>query len=146
MEKLITEHTMESAGPGRADGRLDIINRMMPELPAKQFALEWIAAWNSHNLDAIMSHYDDEVVLTSPVAAKILNRPSGTVEGKVAVRHYFKRGLEVYPNLTFELLDVMHGVSSIVLCYRNQKGTTTAEFMELGESGKIMRVVANYSA
>ena len=122
-----------------------MIARMTPEPAAKEFALEWIEAWNSHDLDAIMSHYDDEVVLTSPVAAKLLNRTSGTVEGKAAVRDYFRRGLEVYPNLNFELLDVMHGISSVVLCYRNQKGTKTAEFMELGESGKIMRVVANYS-
>ena len=38
----------------------------------------------------------------------------------------------------------MHGLFSIVLCYKNQKGTKTAEFMEFGQSGKIMRVVANY--
>ena len=122
-----------------------MMTRMSPELDIKDFARYWIEAWNSHNLDAIMSHYDDNVVLTSPVAATILNRPSGTVEGKVALREYFKRGLEVYPNLNFELLDVMGGLSSIVICYRNQKGTKTAEFMELGTSGKIIRVVANYS-
>ena len=122
-----------------------MMTRMSPELDIKDFARNWIEAWNSHNLDAIMSHYDDNVVLTSPVAATILNRPSGTVEGKVALREYFKRGLEVYPNLNFELLDVMGGLSSIVICYRNQKGTKTAEFMELGTSGKIIRVVANYS-
>jgi hypothetical protein len=40
--------------------------------------------------------------------------------------------------------DVMHGLSSIVLCYKNQKGTTTAEFMEF-KNGQIIRVVANYS-
>ena len=123
-----------------------MITRMSPELPAKEFALKWIAEWNSHNLDAIMSHYDEDVVLTSPVAATILNHPSGIVEGKLALRDYFRRGLEAYPNLNFELLDVMLRISSIVLCYRNQKGTRTAEFMELGESGKIVRVVANYSA
>jgi hypothetical protein len=32
-----------------------------------------------------------------------------------------------------------------VVCYKNQKGTNTAEFMEFGKSGKIIRVVANYS-
>lgn len=122
-----------------------MMTRMSPELDIKDFARNWIEAWNSHNLDAIMSHYDDNVVLTSPVAATILNRPSGTVEGKVALREYFKRGLEVYPNLNFELLDVLRGVSSIVICYRNQKGTRTAEFMELTANGKIIRVVANYS-
>jgi len=117
---------------------------MNTELEATEFARQWVAAWNSHDLDAIMSHYDADVVLTSPAAANILDDPSGTVEGTTALRNYFKRGLEVYPNLHFELLDVMHGLFSIVLCYKNQKGSKTAEFMEFGKNGKIMRVVANY--
>jgi len=118
---------------------------MTTELDSQRFAHEWIAAWNSHELDAIMSHYDGNVVLTSPVAARLLNDPSGTVKGSEAVRTYFKRGLEAYPNLQFELEDVMSGLSSVVLCYKNQKGTKTAEFMELGPNGKVIRVVANYS-
>ena len=100
---------------------------------------------DSHDLNAIMSHYDAAVVLISPVAAKILDDPSGTVEGNAALRNYFERGLELYPNLHFELLDVMWGLFSIVVCYKNQKGTRTAEFMEFGKNGKIIRVVANYS-
>lgn len=123
-----------------------MISRMTPELEAKELALKWIEAWNSHSLDAILSHYDDDVVLTSPVAATLLNLPSGTVEGKSALRDYFKRGLEAYPSLKFELLDVMRGLRSLVICYRNQKGTKTAEFMELAASGKIIRVVANYTS
>lgn len=112
---------------------------------AKQFAREWIAAWNSHNLNAILSHYREEVVLISPVAAKLLGDSSGTVRGKAALRAYFAKGLEAYPELRFDLLDVMQGLSSIVLCYKNQNGTKTAEFMELDDSGKVTRVVANYS-
>ena len=92
-----------------------------------------------------MSHYDVGVVLISPVAANILDDPSGTIEGNAALRIYFKRGLELYPNLHFELLDVMWGLSSIVVYYKNQKGTRTAEFIEFGKNGKIIRVVANYS-
>jgi hypothetical protein len=119
---------------------------MTAESNANQFAADWIAAWNSHNLDTILSHYSPDVVLTSPVAAKILNEPSGTVRGKAALRNYFKLGLEAYPNLHFDLQDVMQGLSSVVLCYINQKGTKTAEFMEFDENGKVTRVVANYSA
>jgi hypothetical protein len=118
---------------------------MTTQLEAAAFAREWIAAWNSHDLDAIMSHYGADVVLTSPVAAKILDDPSGVVRGEVALRNYFGRGLEAYPDLHFALLDVMYGLSSVVLCYTNQKGTKTAEFMELDDNGKIVRVVANYS-
>lgn len=112
---------------------------------AQAFAREWIAAWNLHDLEAILSHYSEEVVLTSPVASRILKDESGTVRGKTGLRDYFRRGLEAYPNLHFELLDVMCGLSSVVLCYTNQKGTRTAEFMEFDSNGQVMRVVANYS-
>lgn len=119
---------------------------MLTETEARQFAQHWLLAWNSHDLDAILSHYGPEVVLISPAAAKLLNDASGTVAGKEALRSYFKRGLEAYPNLAFELLDVMWGLSSIVLYFVNQKGTKTGEFMEFDASGKIVRVVANYSS
>jgi len=112
---------------------------------AESFSHHWIAAWNSHDLDAILSHYAEEVVLISPAAAKILQEPTGTLHGKSALRSYFQRGLEVYPDLRFDLLDVMCGFSSVVLCYKNQKGTKTAEFMEFGADAKVIRVVANYS-
>ena len=58
---------------------------------------------------------------------------------------YFERGLQAFPNLTFELLDVMWGISSVVLYYLNQKGTKTGEFMELDAHQKVSRVVANYN-
>jgi hypothetical protein len=118
---------------------------MLSETQARQFAQHWIAAWNAHDLDAIMSHYALEGILTSPTAARLLNDPSGTVTGRDAVRSYFQRGLAAYPNLTFELLDVMWGISSVVLYYRNQNGTKTGEFMEFDANEKVVRVVANYS-
>jgi len=118
---------------------------LLSETEVRQFAHHWVASWNARDLDAIMSHYAPEVVLTSPAAARLLNDPSGTVTGKEAVRSYFQRGLEAYPKLTFELLDVMWGISSVILYYLNQKGTKTGEFIEFDSNQKVVRVVANYS-
>jgi hypothetical protein len=118
---------------------------MLSETEVRQFADGWIRAWNSHDLDAVMSHYAPEIVLTSPVAAKLLSDPAGTITGKESVRKYFERGLEAYPELNFKLLDVMWGISSVVLYYLNQKGTKTGEFMEFDAQQKVVRVVANYS-
>jgi hypothetical protein len=118
---------------------------MLTQTEAEEFAEQWLSAWNSHDLDALMSHYGPEVVLTSPVAQRLLNDASGTVAGKDALRSYFKRGLEAYPDLKFELLDVMWGISSVVLYYVNQKGTKSGEFMELDADRKVIRVVANYN-
>jgi predicted ester cyclase len=83
---------------------------------------------------------------TSPVAAKRLNDPSGTLVGREALRNYFRQGLDAYPDLRFELLDIMWGVSSVLLYYRNHVGTKTGEFMELDASNNVIRVVANYSS
>ncbi len=113
---------------------------------ASNLANHWIAAWNAHDLDLIMTHYDDAIELTSPVAAKLLGAPDGKVLGKADLRAYFQRGLEAYPELHFRLEDVLWGVNSVVLYYTNQKGTRTGEFMELSANGKVVRVVANYNA
>jgi predicted ester cyclase len=113
---------------------------------ALNLAKHWVAAWNSHDLDLIMSHYDDAVELMSPVAARLLGTPDGKVVGKTNLRAYFQRGLEAYPDLSFRLDEVFCGMSSLVLLYANQKGTRTAEFMEISVSGKVSRVVANYGA
>ena len=109
------------------------------------FAHHWIAAWNSHDLGAILSLYDDAVELTSPVAARVLARSDGKVVGKEELRAYFRRGLEAFPQLRFELEDVLCGLSSVVLYYKHQSASRTAEFMELSKQGKVVRVVANYS-
>ncbi len=113
---------------------------------AWKLANQWVSAWNAHDLDSIMAHYEDQVELTSPVAAKLLGKPDGRVVGKANLRAYFQRGLEAYPELQFRLEDVLWGLNSVVLYYANQKGTRTAEFMELSAVGKVARVVANYNA
>src|SRR6266849_454471 len=100
---------------------------MPDEERAREFAGAWVQAWNAHDLD------------------RILDDPSGTVSGKAALRSYFQRGLDVYPNLQFALLDVMWGLNSVVLYYVNQKGSRTGEYMDFGPTGKVSRVVANYN-
>jgi predicted ester cyclase len=113
---------------------------------AWNLANHWVAAWNAHDLDSIMTHYDGAVELTSPVAAQLLGTSDGKVAGKANLRAYFQRGLEAYPELHFHLEDVLWGIHSVILYYTNQKGTRSGEFMELSASGKVVRVVAHYNA
>ena len=113
---------------------------------AWKLANHWVGAWNAHDLELILTHYEDGVELTSPASAQLLGTPDGKVAGKANLRAYFQRGLAAYPELHFHLEDVLWGLNSVVLCYLNQKGTRTAEFMELSATGKVARVVANYSA
>jgi predicted ester cyclase len=117
----------------------------MTKEEVRNLANDWVAAWNAHDLDRIMAHYDEAIELISPVAAGLLETSDGRVVGKTNLRAYFQKGLGAYPNLHFRLEDVLWGVNSVVLYYTNQKETRTAEFMELSALGKVVRVVANYS-
>jgi ketosteroid isomerase-like protein len=112
---------------------------------ARQFAQEWIEAWNSHDLERILAHYDDDVRLVSPVALNLLKNGDGVVQGKAALRAYFRRGLEAFSNPHFDLIDVLWGWETIVIYYANNvRGTKTAEVMQLTSGGKVCRVWANY--
>ena len=74
---------------------------------AWNLANHWVAAWNPHDLDVIMTHDDNVIELTSPVAAaQLLGTSDGRVVGKANLRAYFQRGLEAYPELHFRLEDV----------------------------------------
>jgi ketosteroid isomerase-like protein len=111
----------------------------------REFAREWVEAWNSHDVERILEHYDDEVVLVSPVALNLLKN-DGSVRGKDALRAYFRRGLDAYPDLRFDLIEVLWGLETVVLVYSNNfRGNKTAEVMHMSSAGKVLRVWAHYN-
>ncbi len=96
---------------------------------AQTFARHWLAAWNSHDLDAILGHFTDDVVFTSPLAAQVVPGSGGVIRGKDALRAYWALGLERIPDLRFEIVGVYEGVDTVVINYRNQRGNLVNEVL-----------------
>jgi hypothetical protein len=117
---------------------------MMNHSIAEKIAAEWVLAWNRHDLPAILEHYADNVVFTSPFVVKLMGDATGTLQGKEALRVYFTKGLAAYPDLKFKPLGVLTGVNSLVVYYESVGGRLSAEFMELDSEGKVSRVQAHY--
>ena len=111
---------------------------------AERFAREWIDSWNSHDLDRILSHYDDQFEMSSPVIIQIAREPSGTLKGKDAVGAYWAKALELIPDLRFELVTTLIGVNSITLYYRGHRGMS-AEVFHFGRDRKVVRAYAHYA-
>ena len=111
---------------------------------ATRLADEWFAAWNAHDLDAILAHYADDVEFVSPFVAVLNDDPSGVIHGKEALRAYFARAFERFPDLRFEPLDVLVGVDAVTLSYVSVGGRHSAEVMTLGPDGRVVRVLAHY--
>lgn len=117
---------------------------MIEEPWAKEFAAEWIAAWNSHDLERILSHYTDDFEMSSPLIIQLMNESSGTLKGKEQIRRYWQKGLENNPQLNFELSDVLIGANSLTILYRNHKGIQVAEVLVFNADGKAFQASAHY--
>ncbi len=89
----------------------------MDPAAAQRFADSWYAAWSSHDLEAILAHYSA----------------------------YFAAGLEEYPDLRFEPLELFVGVDSLVLGDVSANGRPAAEAVFLDGEGRIARYVAHYA-
>ncbi len=116
---------------------------MMNTARAKEFAQEWVSAWNAHDLDRILSHYADEIEFLSPVAQKRMG--DGRVIGIEALRRYWSLGLRSQPDLKFELKQTLAGHQTVTLIYRNHRGLDAAETLEFNGSGKAVRSYACYA-
>ena len=118
-----------------ASGRLSNLSETFPHTfsvttpEPGEFAERWITAWNSRDIEAVLTDYSDDVVFTSPTAARFVPESGGTIRGKDALRDYWEVALEANPDLRFELVTVYVGVDTIVLHYRNQVGGLVSEVL-----------------
>lgn len=119
---------------------------MISKDQAQKFAREWVDAWNSHDLDRILSHYTDDFQMTSPFIVTVMNEPTGTIEGKEKVRAYWAQALERLPDLHFDLIEVLASVDSITVYYNAVLGKRAAEVLFFDNNGKVRRAVAHYNS
>lgn len=110
---------------------------------ASEFANHWVEAWNSHDLDAILSHYTDDFEMSSPVIVGTMNEPSGKLKGKEIIRAYWSKALAKYPDLHFEKLHVLAGVGSVTIIYNGVRGLS-AEVFHFNSKAKVYAAYAHY--
>lgn len=112
-------------------------------MEADAFAAEWVAAWNAHDLERILSHYAEDVVFHSPVAAQVTGK--GRVEGKAALRAYWSTAFQRNRDLHFTLTRVYVGANALTLAYDNHRGQHVAETVVFNARGEVTVSVASYA-
>ena len=79
---------------------------------AERFSKHWIDSWNSHDLEAVLSHYSDDFEMSSPYIIGIAGESSGNFKGKAEVGAYWSAALKTMPDLHFELVKTLVGVKA----------------------------------
>ena len=117
---------------------------MVTEGQAKQFAEEWIGAWNQRDIQEIIRHYADAIEFWSPRIVSHYGIEAGVIRDKSVLVRYFIHGLDTQPKLKFTLLNVLRGVDSICIYYRRENGTEVAEVVVLNETMEATMVRVHY--
>lgn len=112
---------------------------------AHNFAKEWVEAWNSHDLNKVLSHYEIDFEMSSPIIKEIANESSGKLKGIEQVQAYWSKALEMNPKLHFTIKNIFIGANSIVLHYEGHRGLSAETFI-FNKSGKVIAASAHYEA
>ena len=104
---------------------------------------DWVAAWNSGDLENVLRLYAEDVEMTSEYIPTLGFDAGGTVHGKDRLRAYWSKALTLFPNLHFTLIDTFVSPDSVVVFYQNERGRKICEYLRLDASGKIRQGSAN---
>lgn len=111
------------------------------------FAAEWIAAWNAHDLDRILSHYAEDIVFRSPIVRQRFGKASGEVSGKDELRAYWSGAFAPgAPSLHFEMIAVLAGVDGGAIRYfSTTRDCEVVETFAFDDAGLVNRAAAFYA-
>ena len=112
----------------------------MDRQAAAEYAKDWAEAWNRRDLDAILAHFADDVVFSSPVALQVAGR--ATVRGKAALRGYWEAALGRVRSLRFAVDRVIWDAAAreLAIVYdRDVDGRRerAAEVLRFDRKGKV---------
>ena len=118
----------------------------MPHTIAEMRALaeQWMAAWNAGDLAGSWITTRQMLSLRRIRSFVVGRKP--TANSSVSLNEHFQLGLELVPNLHFELEDMFSAPSGYAVLYRRENGNRVLDVVELDDEGKARRVKAFYAA
>jgi ketosteroid isomerase-like protein len=139
-------HTKSTPGPDRAAVPPPEETPMLTMEKTADYVKQWVAAFEAKDLDRVLGFYTNDVIFHSPLVARLSHDPSGTVQGKAALRAYVKKGFEVFDHIKFTVLDVLRGVDSIAIHYKGITGTRVVEVLFFDKDGVVRESYVHYSS
>jgi ketosteroid isomerase-like protein len=116
-------------------------------IDARTFADRWISEWNGKDLEAVLSHFSESVVFTSPRAKATVGAAS--VQGKSSLREYWTKAIDRIQTIHFALDYVISDGDRVAIVYIAEidgRRMRCVEFMVFGEDGLVREGEAMHGA
>lgn len=108
----------------------------------KQIALDWIAAFNAHNVEAILKLYDDNAIHFSPKLKVREPQTNGFVIGKIQMKQWWDDAFIRLPSLNYELINLIANENNLLMEYNRtvdgEADMMVAEVLEI-QNGLIVK-------
>jgi ketosteroid isomerase-like protein len=119
----------------------------MNRTEAAEYARRWIEAWNRRDVEAVLEHFEEDVVFSSPRASQVVGM--ATVHGKSALREYWRTSLRRIASMHFTLQRVIWDPESseLSIVYDrevNSQRDRASEVLQFDESSRVVRGEAFY--
>lgn len=109
-----------------------------------KLAQEWIAAWNTRDLNRILTLYTDDSEMSSEKIVALGFDASGTLRGKDSLRAYWSKALTFRPKLHFTLIGAYASPDSVIVHYHDEAGKQVCEYLRVDDAGLIRQASGNY--
>jgi limonene-1,2-epoxide hydrolase len=102
----------------------------------------WFEAFNAHNLDKLLSLYDDEASHFSPKLKIKHPETNGLVTGKNALRTWWQESFEQLPTLNYKVTSLTANDDRVFMEYvrkvENENDMLVAEVLEIKEGNIVL--------
>lgn len=113
------------------------MSTVAPEHPNRRIAIAWFAAFNAHDLEALLALYADDAEHFSPKLLARHPETKGVVRGKDALRAWWKDAFARLPSLRYEILKLTVDEEQVFMEYiRHVEGEADLRVGEVLEIGK----------
>lgn len=107
----------------------------------ENIAHDWFAAFNSHNLEQLLSLYDEEARHFSPKLKIRKPETNGYVSGKTALREWWQDAFDRLPSLQYNVTTLTANSDRVFMEYvrkvEDEDDMLVAEVLEI-KNGKII--------
>jgi ketosteroid isomerase-like protein len=114
-------------------------------MDARAFAERWISDWNRKDVQAVLSHFSEDVVFTSSRAKAILGSPR--LEGKSRLSEYWTTAISRIQTIRFTLDYLIREGDRMAIIYIAEidgNRLRAVEFLVFGKDGLVHEGEAMY--